>query len=209
MIRECISPNAQNRLSTSRIFSSVRHSVIWNLIIMASRFCSFQETGTVLCKLTPSHIYNLHNKRFMATITRGQNLVEKIVQKHLAENSSSDPVFSGDFVSVSPAYVMTHDNTAAVMQKYVAYKWTNIYIYIYISNSQYNLGDILTFLQHCRYHDLHVKKLHNPSQAVFTLDHNVQDTSGKHDFLSILFCNLLCLHLLLLIPPIIDSRSAM
>eukprot|EP01147_Barroeca_monosierra_P002286 gene2286-5280_t len=106
---------------------------------MASRFCSFQETGTVLCKLTPSHIYNLHNKRFMATITRGQNLVEKIVQKHLAENSSSDPVFSGDFVSVSPAYVMTHDNTAAVMQKY---------------------------------HDLHVKKLHNPSQAVFTLDHN-------------------------------------
>jgi len=48
----------------------------------------------------------------------GQNIVEKIAQKFavgLAENHS---VRAGDYLSIRPAYVMTHDNTGAVIPKF-------------------------------------------------------------------------------------------
>ncbi len=47
-----------------------------------------------------------------------QNLVEKIVQRFLAEPGESKEVHSGDFVTVRPRHVMTHDNTSAVMVKF-------------------------------------------------------------------------------------------
>ncbi|EGD77992.1 homoacontiase [Salpingoeca rosetta] len=75
-----------------------------------------------------------------------QNLVEKIVQRHVTP-ASATAVRSGDFVSVAPAFVMTHDNTAAVMQKF---------------------------------DELGADHFFNPHQAVFTLDHNVQDKSEKN-----------------------------
>ncbi len=49
----------------------------------------------------------------------GQTLVEKIVQKHLVDGDPQHIVRAGDFVSVRPSHIMTHDNTAAVMIKYV------------------------------------------------------------------------------------------
>ncbi len=48
----------------------------------------------------------------------GQTVVEKITQSHLAGGPPKRPVRSGDFVSVRPRHVMTHDNTAAVMKKF-------------------------------------------------------------------------------------------
>lgn len=47
-----------------------------------------------------------------------QNLIEKIVQKHAVGLSKNQLVKSGDFVSIKPAYVMTHDNTGAVIPKF-------------------------------------------------------------------------------------------
>lgn len=47
-----------------------------------------------------------------------QNLIEKIVQKHAVGLSKNELVKSGDFVSIKPAYVMTHDNTGAVIPKF-------------------------------------------------------------------------------------------
>ncbi len=47
-----------------------------------------------------------------------QNLVEKIVQKHAVGLKKNEFVKSGDFVSIKPAYVMTHDNTGAVIPKF-------------------------------------------------------------------------------------------
>jgi len=47
-----------------------------------------------------------------------QNLVEKIVQRYAVGLPEQTQVQSGDFVTVRPAHVMTHDNTAAVMQKF-------------------------------------------------------------------------------------------
>lgn len=47
-----------------------------------------------------------------------QNLVEKIVQKFAVGLDSDQIVQSGDIVSIKPAYVMTHDNTGAVIPKF-------------------------------------------------------------------------------------------
>src|SRR5256712_986979 len=46
----------------------------------------------------------------------GQTIVEKIAQAHLADGPKR-PLRTGDFVSIHPRYVMTHDNTSAVMSK--------------------------------------------------------------------------------------------
>ena len=49
--------------------------------------------------------------------TMGQTITEKIAQAHLAEGLKR-PLRAGDFVSIRPKHVMTHDNTSAVMKKF-------------------------------------------------------------------------------------------
>ncbi len=48
-----------------------------------------------------------------------QTIVEKIAQAHLADGPKR-PWRAGDFVSIRPFHVMTHDNTSAVMSKFKA-----------------------------------------------------------------------------------------
>ncbi len=49
-----------------------------------------------------------------------QTLIEKIVQKHAVGLKPGHVVRSGDFISIQPSHVMTHDNTGAVMGKFTA-----------------------------------------------------------------------------------------
>jgi homoaconitate hydratase len=70
-----------------------------------------------------------------------QTVVEKIAQAHLAEGPKR-PLRTGDFISVRPHRVMTHDNTSAVMSKFKG---------------------------------IGAKKIHNPQQLVFALDHDIQN----------------------------------
>jgi homoaconitate hydratase len=46
-----------------------------------------------------------------------QTIVEKLAQTHLAEGPKR-PLHTGDFLSIRPHHVMTHDNTSAVMSKF-------------------------------------------------------------------------------------------
>jgi len=71
----------------------------------------------------------------------GQTIVEKIAQSHLAEGPKR-PLRIGDFVSIRPHHVMTHDNTSAVMKKFQG---------------------------------IGAKKIHDPKQLVFALDHDIQN----------------------------------
>jgi homoaconitate hydratase len=71
----------------------------------------------------------------------GQTIVEKIAQSHLAEGPNR-PLRTGDFVSVRPHRVMTHDNTSAVISKFKT---------------------------------IGAKKIHDPKQLVFALDHDIQN----------------------------------
>jgi homoaconitate hydratase len=68
-------------------------------------------------------------------------VVEKIAQAHLAEGPNR-PLRAGDFVSIRPHRVMTHDNTSAVMSKFKA---------------------------------IGARKIHDPRQLVFALDHDIQN----------------------------------
>ena len=70
-----------------------------------------------------------------------QTTVEKIAQAHLAEGPKR-PLRTGDFLSVRPFHVMTHDNTSAVMSKFKA---------------------------------IGAKKIYDPKQLVFALDHDIQN----------------------------------
>jgi len=76
-----------------------------------------------------------------------QTLIEKIAQRYAAGLSKNHFVHSGDYITIKPAYVMTHDNTGAVIPKFLS---------------------------------IGAKKIGNPRQVVFTLDHNVQDKSEKN-----------------------------
>lgn len=49
-----------------------------------------------------------------------QNLIEKISQKYSVGLEKNQIVKSGDFISIKPAYVMTHDNTGAVIPKFTS-----------------------------------------------------------------------------------------
>jgi homoaconitate hydratase len=70
-----------------------------------------------------------------------QTIVEKIAQAHMADGPKR-PLRTGDFLSVRPSHVMTHDNTSAVMSKFKA---------------------------------IGAKKIFDPKQLVFALDHDIQN----------------------------------
>src|SRR3984885_12833736 len=70
-----------------------------------------------------------------------QTVVEKIAQAHLAEGPKRS-LRAGDFLSIRPYHVMTHDNTSAVMSKFKV---------------------------------IGAKKIDDPKQLVFALDHDIQN----------------------------------
>ena len=48
----------------------------------------------------------------------GQTLIEKIAQRFAVGLRKNFEVHSGNYISIKPAYVMTHDNTGAVIPKF-------------------------------------------------------------------------------------------
>ncbi len=57
----------------------------------------------------------------------GQTLVEKIAQKYAVDFPKNKLVKSGDYISIKPAHVMTHDNTGAVIPKFKSIGATKIF----------------------------------------------------------------------------------
>jgi homoaconitate hydratase len=55
-----------------------------------------------------------------------QNLVEKISQRFAVGLEAGQEVHAGDFISIRPAHVMTHDNTGAVIPKFESIGATKI-----------------------------------------------------------------------------------
>lgn len=76
-----------------------------------------------------------------------QTYIEKIVQNYAVDCDPSSRVRAGDYVSIRPASVMTHDNTGPVISKFQS---------------------------------IGASRIHDPSQVVFALDHDVQNKSAKN-----------------------------
>ncbi|SAM03102.1 hypothetical protein [Absidia glauca] len=56
-----------------------------------------------------------------------QNLIEKIVQKYALDLPAGTQVKSGDYVSIRPHHILTHDNTGAVIPKFKSIGATKIF----------------------------------------------------------------------------------
>lgn len=50
----------------------------------------------------------------------GQTVIEKIVERHLADGPPARPIRAGDFVALRPDHILTHDNSSAVIKKFRA-----------------------------------------------------------------------------------------
>ncbi|KAI8143779.1 hypothetical protein BJV82DRAFT_609407 [Fennellomyces sp. T-0311] len=60
-------------------------------------------------------------------VTDTQNLIEKIVQKYALDLPEGYKVKSGDYVSIRPHHILTHDNTGAVIPKFKSIGATKFY----------------------------------------------------------------------------------
>ena len=76
-----------------------------------------------------------------------QTLIEKIAQRFAVGLADGQTVSAGDFISIRPAHVMTHDNTAAVIPKFES---------------------------------MGAATMADPGQPVYTLDHDIQNTSPEN-----------------------------
>ena len=51
----------------------------------------------------------------------GQTVVEKVAQRHRSNQAEERTLHAGDFVTLRPRHVLTHDNTAPVMAKFASF----------------------------------------------------------------------------------------
>ncbi len=80
----------------------------------------------------------------------GQTLLEKIAQRYAAGLAAGDRVRAGDFLSIRPEHVMTHDNTSAVIPKFES------------------MFDGMT------------PRVKDPGQPVIAIDHDIQNRSPEN-----------------------------
>ncbi|KAG0199751.1 mitochondrial Homoaconitase [Mortierella sp. GBA30] len=69
---------------------------------------------------SPSGSDSIIFRRMLATSTafQPQNMIEKIAQRYAVDLAPNQVVRSGDFVTICPEHVLTHDNTGAVISKF-------------------------------------------------------------------------------------------
>ena len=91
-----------------------------------------------------------------------QTFIEKVVQRYALGLAPGQTVRAGDYVMIRPEHVMSHDNTGPVISKFVLHTLST---YSYPSS---------------RFKAIGASRIFNPRQAVFTLDHDVQNKSDKN-----------------------------
>jgi homoaconitate hydratase len=75
---------------------------------------NLRRTTSTTSRLIPSALYR---RTYATDTTDSQNLIEKIVQKYALDLPKGYKVKSGDYVTIRPHHVLTHDNTGAVIPK--------------------------------------------------------------------------------------------
>ena len=90
----------------------------------------------------------------------GLTLVEKIAGRHADGLAPGTMVRSGDFISIRPRHVMTHDNTGAVIPKFREVL------------KGFAVGGV-----HVSGEPRHqTPKIHESRHPVFAIDHDIQNT---------------------------------
>lgn len=83
------------------------------MLLSISR-ANLRRTTSTTGRLIPSV---LCRRTYATDTTDSQNLIEKIVQKYALDLPEGYKVKSGDYVTIRPHHVLTHDNTGAVIPK--------------------------------------------------------------------------------------------
>ncbi|MBI5507270.1 MAG: homoaconitase [Deltaproteobacteria bacterium] len=81
----------------------------------------------------------------------GQTVVEKIAQAHMSSGPRGRPLRAGDFLTVKPRHLLTHDNTSPVIKKFKG---------------------IIKGIK--------AVKVFDPRQPVFALDHDIQNRTEEN-----------------------------
>ncbi len=97
----------------------------------------------------------------MPAAPQPQTLVEKIATAHAVGLKPGQLVLAGDFITIRPKHIMTHDNTSAVMAKF---------------------KEIFKGLKAQGLPSLGVggEKIHDPRQPVFAIDHDIQNVTPEN-----------------------------
>ncbi|KAL9542795.1 hypothetical protein MBANPS3_008432 [Mucor bainieri] len=94
------------------------------MLLSISRANLRRATTTTTSRLVPSVLYR---RTYATDTTDTQNLIEKIVQKYALDLPEGYKVKSGDYVTIRPHHVLTHDNTGAVIPKFKSIGATKIH----------------------------------------------------------------------------------
>ncbi|KAL7334905.1 mitochondrial Homoaconitase [Mucor circinelloides] len=94
------------------------------MLLSISRANLRRATSTTTSRLIPSVLYR---RTYATDTTDTQNLIEKIVQKYALDLPEGYKVKSGDYVTIRPHHVLTHDNTGAVIPKFKSIGATKIH----------------------------------------------------------------------------------
>jgi len=86
----------------------------------------------------------------------GLTLVEKIATRHAVGLAEGSAVRSGDFITIRPKHVMTHDNTGAVIPKFKE------------------------MIRNTRLGETGNPSIHDPRQPVFAIDHDIQNKTPEN-----------------------------
>lgn len=78
------------------------------------------------CAMSLTHPMTIRQFSTALRALKGQNLTEKIVQKYAVGLTPGKRVASGDYVSISPAHCMSHDNSWPVATKFMGLGATKV-----------------------------------------------------------------------------------
>lgn len=92
-------------------------------------------------------------------MTSPQTLIEKLATMHAVGLKPGQAAQSGDFITIRPKHIMTHDNTSAVMSKF---------------------KEIFKGLKALGLPSLGFEKIHDPRQPVFAIDHDIQNVTPEN-----------------------------
>ena len=103
-------------------------------------------------------------------------LIEKLATRHAVGLKQNHAARSGDFITIRPKHIMTHDNTSAVMSKFKEiFKGLEAQRHEDTAGGEARSGGVATAVK------TEVKaKVHDPRQPVFAIDHDIQNKTPEN-----------------------------
>jgi homoaconitate hydratase len=115
-------------------------------------------------------LHGLSYNRCMSSL-QPQTLIEKLATAHAVGLKPGQQVFAGDFITIRPRHIMTHDNTSAVMSKFKEiFKGVSGGPGVSPGSGPGTGGTPVP----------PAARIHDPRQPVFAIDHDIQNVTPEN-----------------------------